>query len=334
VNILPEVSIILVNYNGSKYIEQCIDSLLNQTFRDFEIVFVDNASKDNSVDLFRNIVKKRKIKNVKIILNKTNRGYTGGNNIGVSYSSGKFIVILNNDTYLDKNWLAALVREAKQLSNNKGIILTSKVLYPDKRINSTGFLCDKYITSMPRGWLEEDKGQYDSDLFDFFYQSGASFLMRKKDFLKLGGFDDVLFLYHDDLDLGWRGRLSGFIIKYVPDSVCYHYESIGLKKMHVLKFYYMQRNRIRVLIKNYEIKNILRTLPIVIILETLSAFIHATHNNPYYIMMVLKGFIWNLRKLKDTLKRRKQVQQLRKIADKEIMRYMTKYSIGIARNIR
>ena len=130
------VSIIIINYNGKEFLADCLKSVMNQSYNDFEIIFVDNGSSDNSLEFVNNNFNDEKIK---IIKSDENLGFAGGNNLGFKYASGEYIVLLNNDTIVEHDWLKYLI-EAMESENNIGIVqslvLTEGI--PDKYYKMNG----------------------------------------------------------------------------------------------------------------------------------------------------------------------------------------------------
>jgi len=320
----PFVSVIIVNYNDKNHILRCLGSLSKQTYKNFEVIFVDNASTDGSVEYLKEIKKYLDLPSLRIIVSNVNLGCCGGNNLGIKYARGEYLILLNPDTCMAPTWLEELVKAAR--SDSKIGICQSKILYPDHRINTTGGLIDFYGLATCRGIGEIDKCQYDESLEGFFFASGASLLIKKSVFEDIGSLDDKLFLYYDDVDLSWRARLKGYYIHYVPTSLCIHFESSSLRQFReasLLSFYYNCRNRIRVLLKNYGSYNVIKRIPITLLMslaESLSISIKKRDSRA--IFMFLKALLWNMRNLKDTWKERRYIQKSRIVSDKEIEKFM------------
>jgi GT2 family glycosyltransferase len=224
---------------------ECLESLRTQTFRDFEIILVDNASTDGSVDLVRT-----QFPEVHIVTLPQNRGFAGGNNAGIFASTGRFVALLNNDTRADPDWLSALV-EATAHGQHVGM-WASKILSYDspKVIDNTGLLLYWDGLARGRGRLEVDRGQFDQQQ-EVLFPSGCAGLYRKVMLDEIGLFDDEFFAYADDVDLGLRGRLAGWDCIYVPSAVVYHKYSSSSSAYSPMKAFLVERNRIWVLLKYY-----------------------------------------------------------------------------------
>ena len=316
------VSIIIVNYNGLLYMNKLLTSLQNQTYTHFEIVLIDNASSDDSL---RSVDKYAEILSLKIIKNRVNVGFCEAVNQGLNQSNGKWVVLLNNDTYLDIHWLEELVKRANL--GDKPVAVVSRILDEGSKLSIYGNNYDFYGATLAQNTLSRA---------NFFYGSGASLMVEREVFKKIGGLDSALFMYQDDPDLCWRLRLINRKIVCADRSICYHMQSSGTvlvsnMSMPVWKFYFAHpRNRIRVLTKNYSGLNILKRLPQVVVLIEFRAILLTTVNkNPNYLSAVMKGFVWNLRHLSETLKQRHIIQHSRRVTDGEIESFMQPYSIEL-----
>ncbi len=250
----PKVSIVIVNYNGVRFLPELFDSLEKQSFKDFEIIVVDNASTDDSC----NWLKKRK--DIKFVRSKENLGFAGGNNLGVKLAVGKYIVLLNNDTIVDKKWLEELVKAIEKDGKRGAVVSKIYLTKPglDKKVfDSAGSLYNNIGSCWSRGYLEEDKGQYDQEE-EVPMGTACSLLFRKEILEKTYLFDDSFFMYVEEFDFNLRIRQLGYSIYYVPSSIVYHKTSqavrgkTGNKRKEILfKQKYGNANRLNVLIKHY-----------------------------------------------------------------------------------
>jgi GT2 family glycosyltransferase len=239
----PLISVIIPNYNGAALLPPCLDSLQAQTYDNFEVILVDNASGDESVALVQ-----RDYPQVRLLVLERNRGLTGGCNEGIAQARGEVIVCLNNDTEADPNWLAAIA-EALAAHPQAGMIACKLLLF-DRRdtIHSAG---DSYgLDGIPvnRGVWQRDGPPFDKPAWVFGACGGAA-AYRREMLEQIGAFDEELFMYCEDVDLNWRAQLAGYRCLYVPDSVVYHHLSAtGGGK---LASFYVGRNTIWVMAKNY-----------------------------------------------------------------------------------
>ena len=219
----PKVSIIIVNWNGKEYLSDCLTSVFNQTYQNYEVILVDNGSTDGSVEFVR-----ENYPNIKIIKLDKNYGFIKGNNIGMREASKnkdtKYIAWLDNDTKVDRNWLSELVKIAE--SDEKIGICGSKIFFMDNPaiIYSTGHIF-KWGMLIDRGHGKIDKGQYNGKS-DIFSASVAACLLKREMSEELGLFEESFFAGYDkgyeDPKLPWRANKIGWKTRYVPTSVVYH----------------------------------------------------------------------------------------------------------------
>lgn len=193
---------------------------------------------------------------VKILRNGKNLGFPGGVNAGISSSGGEFIALLNSDAYAEKDWLEKMIA-AIRLSEKTGMCACKIYLHDRPRIlDNTGEVLYRDGLNRPRGRLEEDTGQYDSDK-KVLCPSGCAALYRRTLLDEVDKFDERFFLYGEDLDIGLRGRMLGYECMYVPGAVAFHRLSASAGTLSSLKAFYVERNRLWVLIKCFPLPNLL-----------------------------------------------------------------------------
>jgi len=238
------ISIIIPNLNGEKFLKDCFDSIKNQEIdEEFEIIIVDNGSKDKSEEIVRN-----NYPEVRFIKLDKNYGFARAVNIGIKNSKGEYIVLLNNDTILDKNFLKNL---KKSLDNNPevGFCASRILMMNDKNlIYGVGDFYKNNGTAELRGYGKL-KNLYEKKEFVFGACAAAS-IYRKELFEKIGLFDEDFFAYYEDVDLDWRSQLFGFKCLYVPEAIVYHYGSSTFGNFSDFKIYYGTRNILLVLFKD------------------------------------------------------------------------------------
>ncbi len=238
----PLVSIIVVNYNGKKYLKDCFSSLYNLNFppNKLEIVMVDNGSSDSSLEFV-----KENFSRVEIIENNINN-YCKANNLGIKSAKGKYIAILNNDTKVDENWLVELVKVINQ-DDSIGAV-AGKILFLDGRLQGTGHYEFPHFYWSDRGFKENDKGQYDKTE-EVPSISHCATLYRKKCFDNVGLLDEDFNMYMEDVDMSIRAKQKGWRLFYVPKSVVYHKFHGSADESQVN--FYCERNRLLLLAKHY-----------------------------------------------------------------------------------
>lgn len=241
----PKVSVIIVNYNRCSLLRQAVDSILGQSFADFELIVVDNASDDNSSTLITEVADSR----FRWVQLSSNQGFAGGCNAGFAVASGEYLALLNNDAVADASWLRSLV----QVLESDGTLgmCASKILFAGTRtIDKVGHLLYWDGQNRGRGTGEVDQGQYDVTC-EVPFPDGCAALYRRKMIDETGGFDEDFFAYADDADLGIRGQLRGWRCRYAPDAVVYHQHSSTLGSYSSEKIYWVERNRFWLALKTF-----------------------------------------------------------------------------------
>jgi len=308
---LPAVDIIIVNYNGIGFIEACLESLLQTEYPSFNVILVDNGSSDGSVELV-----KRKYPGVQIILNNANLGFGKANAIGINSGRADFIALLNNDTVVDKGWLSPLV--GAMLEDCSLASACSKLLFMDNRrvINGVGGGMNFLGYGFDIGIYENDDGAYE-EVREVFFPCAAACLLRRSAYEDVGGFDPKFFMYHEDVDLGWRFWLKGYRVKCIPRSFVYH--AFGGTSLRAGSMEFRNnlglRHAMRSLIKNYERGTLLKVLPLFISLGIRTTIKHRTWG-------FLRCVSWNLMMLPDTLSERRRIQRERTVSDRAISSLM------------
>jgi GT2 family glycosyltransferase len=247
------ISVVVTNYNGRRYLHDCLSSLAAQTYGDFEVIVVDNGSSDGSVELIR-----ENFSQVKVISNRENLYFAGGTNVGIRAAKGDFILTLNNDTKADSHLIEYL---AKAMEADTGVgMCASKILFPDGRINSTGICISRSGAAWDRGMYAPDCGQFDLEKEVFGPCAGAA-LYRKAMLDEIGFFDEDFFLFMEDVDLAFRARLAGWKCTYVPQAMVYHVHGGTAGVGTDLAVYYVNRNVIWYVTKNFPISLLITSLP-------------------------------------------------------------------------
>lgn len=317
----PLVSIIILNYNAGELLVNCVESIIKSEYSNIEIIVVDNNSTDES-----HIKCKNKFSKIKLIQNKKNFGYCEGNNIGIRSALGEFIVILNPDTIVENNWLISLINAYEE--NGEGLYQPKIMsLYEKNVIQSTG----NFIQLFGFGYAR-DKGEINSQkrnkIEKIGFASGTCLFTNKIVLEKVGLLDTFIFLYLDDLDLGWRAIQVGIPSFFVPDSTVYHAESYILK-WKSKKFYWLERNRKYCILTHYSKKTFYKMLPALIMVEIL-----------VFLFYLSKGFIFtkikadlNIIKNWSHIKNKyNELESLKKIPDKEIIKEFTD-EINVPKNV-
>ncbi|MCJ7632714.1 glycosyltransferase family 2 protein [Candidatus Bathyarchaeota archaeon] len=297
-----------------------------QTFRDFEVVFVDNASADSSVSELRHLLKRKCFQDMKVrvIINHLNLGYCAGNNTGLADARGEYVIFLNNDTFVEPDWLESLIGV---LDDHPSVgACQSKILFAQtKKVQTAGMLLDIY------GWSLGISNEQDADIMlnRIFYPSGTSVIVRRSILDMCNGFDESLF--SGDYDLGWRVRLYGYKVTTSNRSKCYHYGSYATRTTytHPEQFYQACRERIYVLSKNYSFSRIVPRIPVSIAFMFLASIVWCRRTRKDYLTSLSKAVVWNLKNLKNLATKREKIQRERKVCDNEIEKSLFHYPLMI-----
>jgi GT2 family glycosyltransferase len=323
------VTVIVLNWNGKRFLEQCISSLLNQSYSSYEVLLVDNASVDGSIeyvkDLFGNPSKLR------ILALRENFGFSKGNNIGVkTCENSDYIIILNNDTQVQPNFILELVKAAEK-DESVGSV-GCKILSPDgnvwfsQKFTNGGFIVPFMLQTLISKSIEEISNSYAINLSN----SGCAILLRKSVIDKIGCYDEDFRSNWEDWDLGYRINLSGFKSVHVPKPLVVHIGggSEGYSPERCVKIY---RNMLYTYFKNYDSKNLVMRFPIVIfislpifhlgwiinrLIKRQVDFYRGQEFN--YLLSLFRATFSFLVNLRVFAKKRYSVQELRKISDKEV----------------
>jgi hypothetical protein len=261
-----------------------------------------------------------KIGRLRLIANPRNLGYSAGNNLGAAHALGKYLIFLNNDTYVHADWLCELVSFLEREPTVAAC--QSKIVHAEtEAVQEFGNTMDQYgYTSLG---VRANRDQ--NVLIDkFFYVCGASFGMRKQLFASCGGFDEKLFILHEDMDLSWRLRLLGYKLACVCSSVCYHFGSASMRRINVPTVrYYDVRNRLRVLLKNYALpRNVGRILLSIAFGFLELAFSAVKLKEPRTLLLWINALLWNVHFMDDTLTERRRVQSMRQVSESHITALM------------
>ncbi|KAB1438212.1 glycosyltransferase family 2 protein [Candidatus Galacturonibacter soehngenii] len=253
------VSIVIPNYNGIEFIANCLQSLQNQSFENYEIIVVDNASSDRSTMYI-----KEKFPEVKLIELDKNYGFSKAVNEGIKQSASKYVILLNNDTTVDEYFVEELVKvmeESKQIFSCQAKMLQ---MYDSSRIDDAG----DYYCSL--GWaFARGKGKssllYQENAKIFAACAGAA-IYRREVFDQIGYFDEAHFAYLEDIDIGYRARIHGYKNRYAAKSVVYHAGSGSSgSRYNEFKVDLASRNSIFLIYKNMPFLQILLNLPFLLI---------------------------------------------------------------------
>jgi GT2 family glycosyltransferase len=242
--VTPRASAIVLNFDGAGVVEEAVESLLAQDLPGLEVVVVDNGSRDGSAAALEQRFGGR----IKLIRTGRNLGFGGGNNAGIRASLSEYVVLLNQDAVAAPSFIRELVAAAD--ADPATGMVAPRVLEYGRRdvLDTVGHLLYPDGLNRGRGRLEKDEGQYDGCRTALF-PSGAAALYRRAMLDEVGLFDESFFLYGDDAELGLRGRLAGWGCALAPKAVAYHRYSTAAGAYSSLKGFYVERNRVLLLLR-------------------------------------------------------------------------------------
>ncbi|MFC1753200.1 glycosyltransferase family 2 protein [Thermoproteota archaeon] len=308
------VSVAVVNHNAKHYLEPCLNSVLSQTFKPLEIIVVDNASRDDSMEML-----KSKFPSVVVVSNSENRFFSESYNQCIRNSKGDYILCLNNDVILDKNFLLQLMNK-KDLDGKIGM-WGGKILRLDREtIDSAGLFLSKERKPIERGYGVCDVGQFNQDGY-VFGVGGAVVLFssRMLEDVKINNeyFDEDFKIYYEDLDLCWRAHNFGWKAYYVSSAIGYHRRGgtahMAFPKPKIFKRFYitylsseltahLAKNRYSTIIKNETLSGFIKNF-IFIVFYDIMLWVYILCFRPKATAYLFK----NRNKLNAAFRKRRQI---------------------------
>ena len=331
------VSIIVVNWNGIRLLEDCLASLERQTWREREFILVDNGSTDGSVESIKAWI--RRLGRAEAIYLSRNTGFCQANNLGFAKARGEWIALFNNDAIAEPTWLEELVRHG-DVQSRVGM-LGSKILFvePQGVIDKAGHLIYWDGQNRGRGTMERDAGQYEN-VEEILWPDACAALYHRKLFEETGGFDETFFAFGDDADLEMRARLLGWKARYVPTAVVYHRHSATAGVYSPLKIMLVERNRLLLAIKNFSFPLLLQN-PYWTLRRLLWHAYAAQRKQGAAGRFVaeqgwgraLLNLAWSyasaVRLLPHALRRRRSIQRSKRLSNREFMSLLRRFQIDV-----
>jgi GT2 family glycosyltransferase len=312
----PIVSIIIVNWNGRKWLKACLDSLEKQTFKKFEIILVDNASSDDSTSYVEKHYPK-----VKILQTGSNLGFAGGNNAGLKIAKGKYILLLNNDTWSPRDFLANFIKAFEEIPK-AGCVQSKMVLLNDHtKLDLVGaYWTNSSFLYYYGAGKDADLPKYNKKM-PFFSNKGASVMIPRKVIDKLGLFDKDFWLYYEETDFCHRVWLAGYECWYWPNAVVHHAGGgTTVRFDNSLIQFHNFKNKLMSFLKNFESKNLIIIVPVYILVNIIISLVWLFDGKPKHFAALYRSIWWNIVHIKSTLQKRKIVQSFRKKSDVDIFK--------------
>jgi len=305
-----------LNYNGKDFLGDCLNSVFAQTFTDYEVVLVDNGSIDGSLDFVRSEFTDERLK---CFSAEKNLGFAGGNNFGLKYAKGEYIVLLNNDTIAEKDWLKYLYETIitdENIGAVQSLVLTEGI--PERYYKKNGTL-----NLLGHNIMEVfDIGENGTG--EIFQLNGCSFIIRRSTINELGGlFPEEYFAYAEDSYLSFKLKFAGYRILHASKSVVRHLGSATTKKYRSsFRTFLQERNRLMnfliffsdgfrwkyypLMINNFFLKIVLSFLP-----------------GKYSFKGILKAYWGLFKKIKWIKKERDNIYKIKKVGENEVLKYLS-----------
>lgn len=327
------VSVLIVNWNGKEHLEACFGSLAAQTFKDFEVILVDNGSQDGSVTFVRDVYPW-----VNLVPLPDNIGFAGGNNRGYSHAVGDYIVTLNNDTRVDEKWLEELIAVADAYP--QAGMIASRVCFYDKPeiVDSLGMRVCKDGMSRSAGRLKTLTELTVKSVEEIFFPNACAALYKREMIEEIGFFDEDFFAYCEDTDLGLRGRWAGWDALLAADAIVYHKYSQSGGEFSPFKLYLVERNHFWVVAKNFPLAN-LCMLPLFTlgryVLQAFTVFssqgcgreFRSSASSAASLRTIAKGILDAVLGLSPMFRKRMRMRPLRSLSSTDMQSLLNQYSL-------
>jgi GT2 family glycosyltransferase len=316
----PKISVITVNYNGKRWLKDCLSSLSKQTYKNYEIILVDNGSTDGSAAYVKSNFPK-----VKVIRNKENSGFAGGNNLGYQNSDGDYILLLNNDTKVNPDFLEKFYSSFKECPTAS--VIQSSIVYLDdsQKIDTCGsYWTDSSFLYYIGNSKNTDDPKYQKS-FKVFSTKGASTMIKSEVIDAIGLFNDSFWNYYEETDFCHRAWLAGYEVWYSPKAVCHHSNggtSLGFRNDFIQ--YHNFKNKLTSFLTNFETQTLISVIPTFLIVNLLLSLIWLVTGKYKHSLSLLKGMFWNIYNLRNIIGIRKNTQSLRKKSDGDYLKQVKK----------
>ena len=307
-----KVSVIIVNYNTLKHIDTCLSSILKQTYPDYEVIFVDNNSTDNSLNYA-----KERFPGIIFVTNNENLGYAGGVCSALTHASGQYIAPLNIDTEVTSDWLIHMVEFLDRKPEVAAV--TPKILLFNRknRINALGVNIHVSGLAFCRELDKEDRDTIKAERV--YGLSGCSYLIRKEVLEQINNSVKQWDMFYDDVIVSWLVNLMGYDIWCLPESVIYHKYAL---QMNPDKFLRLERCRHIFILSVFKPLTIIICFPVLVIIETL-IMLYSVFKGRQYGVAKLKAIRSILKMSRNIRRKRKLYKKLRKRSDIELLKRLS-----------
>jgi len=304
--------VVIVNYNGERFVAPCLSSVLAQTRPFDEIIVVDNASSDSSLSMVRH-----RFPQVKVIGIGQNLGYAEGCNRGINASTGDLVAVLNNDAVLHSHWLEKLLEH----DHDPWSFWASLILFASEpeKIDSAGDAMAVVGAGFKIGHLQSAQNR--TEPREVFGPCAAAALYRRSLLETTGGFDPDFFLIYEDADLNFRARLQGFRCLFVPDAVAYHHVNSSIGSFSHTYVFFGHRNSEYVFWKAMPLALLLMYLPERILFDLASFFFFVMKGRSISFLGAKVDFLRNFTSL---IRKRRAVQKSRVLTTGQVRKILVR----------
>ncbi len=313
----PIVSVIIVSWNSATHLTRCLDCLSAQTFRNFEVIVVDNGSLDGGM---AGLEQRYPHLTLHTEYLPSNVGFARANNLGADLARGKWLALLNADAFAEPDWLEKNLQAASQHPDFS--FFASRQVQADHPdlLDGSG---DEYHSSglAWRRFYSYPAKRYGLTEEEVFSACGAAAVYSRDDFLKVGGFDEKYFSYFEDVDLGFRLRLEGGRCLYVPQAVVHHVGSASSGKTSDFVIYHGHRNLVWTFFKNMPGSLFWRYLPLHIMMNLFFIVSFFLKGRGSAILRAKRDAFYHLPAI---IRTRRQIQSSRKIPARQIWQVMNR----------
>ncbi|HTB32599.1 MAG TPA: glycosyltransferase family 2 protein [Bacteroidia bacterium] len=303
------VAVIILNWNGRKFLEQFLPAVCSFSENTAEVYVADNASTDDSIAYLKD-----NFPAVKIIINPQNGGFAYGYNASLGKINAEYYILLNSDVEVTRGWIEPIIK-LMDSDNAIGAVQPKIKSFTNpgyfEYAGAAGGFIDIYGYPFCRGrifdTIEKDEKQYDKES-EIFWATGACLFIRSALYHELGGFDEDLFSHQEEIDLCWRMKLLGHKVMYCPSSEVMHYGGGMLPKSNPFKTYLNFRNNLIILCKNHPSRTLLWKIYVRMILDGIACWRYFFMGNSKDAIAIIKGHLDFYRSLPKTLKKRKALK--------------------------
>ena len=319
------VTVVIPNWNGLEFLEICLTSLREQSFKNFETVLVDNGSTDGS-----RVFVRQNFPEVRYIALTANKGFSAAANAGIEASDSEYVALLNNDTEVDPGWLEVLTQAAGS-HLEAGFFASKLINFHDRRfLDGAGDALRLSGLPYRLGHSEKDRGQLDVPS-SVFGACGAAAMYRRAMLEEVGLFDEDFGSYCEDGDLSFRSQLAGYGCLYVPDAVVYHMGSASTGgKRSATATRLGTRNSLSLLVKNLPLNVMPHVLPFFAFGQLARLLTSAVTGT---LRAHVEGLLEARRYLPLMLEKRRRIQKNKKVSDTEVRRILWRSQIAATKSI-